>query len=216
MAAEAERKKLGRLTLIRRGHRGILTKLIKEIDALLEPAEPEIDQMKIISEQLEGKLKVFSNLDSDIVALCPEEDIEREIEDTESITAKIIGAKRKIDEALKKENSHTRSPVRPSVSGEAIAVKPRLPKLTLQKFCGDITTRSAFWDSYISAVHDNKGIAVVDKFNCLSSLLEGPAHRTIQGLTLNEDNYEAAVQLLQERFGKPKHIIYAHMEELIK
>ena len=36
------------------------------------------------------------------------------------------------------------------------------------------------------------------------------------GLTLNEDNYKAAVQLLQECSGKPKHIINAHKEELIK
>jgi len=52
----------------------------------------------------DGKLKVFNNIDSDIVALCPEEDIEHEIEDTESITTKIVGAKRKIGKALKREN----------------------------------------------------------------------------------------------------------------
>ena len=114
MAIEEERKKLERLRLIRRGHRGVLTKLIKEIDTLVEPVEPEIDRLRIISEQLDGKLKVFSILNGEIVALCPEEDVDREIEDTESITAKIIGAKRKVDEALKRENSHG-SPTRPSV-----------------------------------------------------------------------------------------------------
>ena len=40
--------------------------------------------------------------------------------------------------------------------------------------------------------------------------------RTIQGLKLNEANYNLAVKLLQERFGKLQHIISAHMEELIK
>ena len=74
-------------------------------------------------------MEVFSNLDGEIVALCPEEDVEHEIEDTESITTKIIGAKRKIDEALKRENSHG-SPTRPLMSEEAVAVKPRLLKLT--------------------------------------------------------------------------------------
>lgn len=38
-------------------------------------------------------MKVFSNLDREIVNLCPEEDIEREIADSESIIAKIIEAK---------------------------------------------------------------------------------------------------------------------------
>jgi len=46
----------------------------------------------------------------------------------------------------------------------------------------------------------------------LRTLLTEPS----KGLTLNEDNYEAAVQLLQECFGKPKHIINAYTEELIK
>ena len=50
----------------------------------------------------------------------------------------------------------------------------------------------------------------------MNSLLEGAAARTIQGLTLNEANYTAAVQLLEERYGKPQHIISAHMEELVQ
>ena len=69
---------------------------------------------------------------------------------------------------------------------------------------------------YKSAVHDNKSILVVDKFNYFKSLLEGPDHRTIQRLTLNERNYDFAVRLLQDRFGKLQHIINAHMEELLK
>ena len=167
----------------------MLTKLIREVDSLVESAEPEVDRLKIISEQLDGKLKAFTSLDGEIVELCPEDEIEREIEDSESITAKLISAKRKINLALKKENSRDKTPAMFHTADTAVAGKPRLPKLTLQKFRGDVTNWSAFWDSYKSAVHDNPSISVVDKFNYLSSLLEGPPHRTIQGLTLNEDNY---------------------------
>ena len=95
-------------------------------------------------------------------------------------------------------------------------MKPKLPKLSLAKFRGDVPNWNAFGDSYRSAVHENCSIAVVDKFNNLHSLLEGPVARTIQGLPLNESNYESAVKLLQDRFGKPQQIISAHMEELIK
>ena len=56
----------------------------------------------------------------------------------------------------------------------------------------------------------------MDKFNYLNSLLEGPAARTIQGLTLNESNYDSAVGLLKDRFGRPQQIINAHMEGLLK
>ena len=50
----------------------------------------------------------------------------------------------------------------------------------------------------------------------MNSLLEGAAARTIQGLTLNEANYNSAIELLQDQYRKPQHIISAHMEEIIK
>ena len=50
----------------------------------------------------------------------------------------------------------------------------------------------------------------------LKSLLEGPAARAIQGLTLSKANYDSAIGILRERFGKTQAIITAHMEELLK
>ena len=75
-----------------------------------------------------------------------------------------------------KENPRDRTHVL-SPPVEDLATRPRLHKLTLPKFRGDVTNWSTFWDSYKSTVHDNTSILVVDKFNNLNSLLEGPAHR---------------------------------------
>ena len=44
-------------------------------------------------------------------------------------------------------------------------------------------------------MHENNGIQKVDKFSYLKSLLEGPAARAIQGLTLSAANYDAAIDL---------------------
>ena len=46
--------------------------------------------------------------------------------------------------------------------------------------------------------------------------LQGTAASSIQGLTLSESNYDSAIELLKERFGKPQQIIAAHMDELLK
>ena len=142
----------------------------------------------------------------------------REIDESEVITAKVIELKRRVDSAVNppttRGSSGSPAVVMPTVSDHTM--KPKLPKLSLAKFRGDVTSWSAFWDSYQSAIHENPSIAVIDKFNYLHSLLEGPAARTIQGLALRESNYESAVKLLKERFGKPQQIISAHMEELIK
>ena len=48
------------------------------------------------------------------------------------------------------------------------------------------------------------------------SLLEGQALRTIKGLAVTEENYQAAIDILRERFGNTQQIISAHMDELLK
>lgn len=58
------------------------------------------------------------------------------------------------------------------------------PKLMLPKFRGDVTAWTTFWDSFKAAVHDNTELTKINKFNYLTSFLEGVAAHSIQGLTL--------------------------------
>ena len=109
----------------------------------------------------------------------------------------------------------------PSIVGGTVvnsttSYKPKLPKLSLAKFKGEVTKWNTFWDSFESAIHNNNDIWKIDKFNYLNSLLEGIALRAIQGLTLTGANYDAAIEILQDRFGQPQQIITAHMDELLK
>ena len=89
------------------------------------------------------------------------------------------------------------TPINSSFSHSTLPAKTRLPKLSLPKFKGDVTTWMPFWDSYKAAIHDNTDIARIDKFNYLHFLLEGTA---AQGLTLTDSNYDSAIDLLQQRF----------------
>ena len=73
-----------------------------------------------------------------------------------------------------------------------------------------------FWDSFKSAVDKNPSLSAVDIFNYLNALLEGSAARSIQGLSLSEANYTAAMEILKERFGRTQAIILAHMESLLQ
>ena len=79
-----------------------------------------------------------------------------------------------------------------------------------------MTNWNPFWESFKAAVHENNGITKVDKMNYLFSHLEGAAARSVQGLTLTEANYDAAIAIHEERFGRPQQIIAAHMDELLK
>jgi len=65
-------------------------------------SKPKLDaeakaRLKVIFEQLEGKSKLLTNLDSKVLGLCV-----REIEESETITAKVIELKRRIDSACRR------------------------------------------------------------------------------------------------------------------
>ena len=76
------------------------------------------------------KWSLFSNLDGEIMLLCPVEEIEGEINDLEAIIAKIIEAKWKIDSAFKKNASEGdfRSLLHDSQPEDSVN-RPQLPKL---------------------------------------------------------------------------------------
>ena len=206
-----------RMRSIRGGHRGVVTKIVREVDELLTTdgsMTPErATQLHVKLQQLEAKLKVLSDIDKDILSKCDVGEIEHEIEESEAITAKIMNCQQRIHEAI-------RAPTEPSVVHNPTSVptstpmKPKLPKLTLPKFKGELTSWTTFWDSFKSTVHENPNMSKIDKFSYLKSLMEGSAASCIQGLTLSEANYDSAITMLQERFGRPQQIITAHMEEL--
>ena len=93
--------------------------------------------------------------------------------------------------------------------------KVKLPKLTVRKFNGDLTSWTTFWDSFKSSIHDNNDLSAIDKFIYLNSLLEGPAAAAVAGLTLSEANYEEAVKVLTKRFGNRQQFIAKHMDALM-
>ena len=90
---------LERLKAIRSANRGVIVKLMREVEETLagpEPAE-KISRLRVIVEQLQTKLSVLRKLDDEILALCDVKDIEYEIEESEGDSAKIFDYKRRIE-----------------------------------------------------------------------------------------------------------------------
>ena len=90
----------------------------------------------------------------------------------------------------------------------------KLPKLELEKFHGDIFKWLEFWDSYEATIHKSNSLSSVEKFNYLRAQLRNEAKEAITGLKTTEANYEVAVTILQERYGKKQLIINAHYAKL--
>ena len=68
-----------------------------------------------------------------------------------------------------------------------------------------------------SAINRNPKLSPIDKFNYVpQGPWRAPAAHTIQGLTLSEANYAAAIELIKERFRRTQQIISAYIDELLK
>ena len=62
---------------------------------------------------------------------------------------------------------------------------------------------------------DDSDLPTTNKFTYLKSLLTGEAKETIAGMALTTANYNAACELLKDRFGRPDRIIFGHVQGLL-
>ena len=175
-------------------------------------------------------MDLLDQLNDQIIAVCKVQEIEKEIKDAEDLKMRIMDAQADIamkttSPTLVTTNASEKTPPpapqqgnhSPSNSQSNQAMlQAKLPKITLPKFNGEITNWISSWDSFHSAIHANTSLSRVTKFNYLNSLLKGVVKRAVQGLTLSNANYDTAVEILQQRCGKPQQIISAHMDKILK
>ena len=106
---------LDRLRARRRAHRGVVTKYVQEVGSLLE-AETIDDKQRLRLSTLSGLLKEKATdlkaLDSEILATCPTEEIEREVEEAEDIYSRIVETRAEIDVQVR-EKARKRKPGEP-------------------------------------------------------------------------------------------------------
>lgn len=194
-----------------------MTKVIDIVEDETLTTGEQVQLLEVISRLMVTKFKALGDIDQEILSLFSVDEIPVE---------RIITCQKKINDTPQQNNGTTQS-INP-LAGLIQTLpggkpqqpmnqfKAKLPKLILPIFRGDVTTRTGFWESYKSAVHDNESISKLDKFNYLRSLLEGTASRAIQGLALSSSKYDSAVEILEQRFGRPQQIISAHMDEIFK
>lgn len=212
---------LDKLTHKRGTLRTLTSKLITRIENTLSESEVTLELLEELKAQISEKQLNLRKLDSEVEALLTTDLIEKEIEASESYQEKIIACSSKISSRIKYilRSEEKKSGVNETKTEQILAVtgehKIRLPKLTIDKFSGDSSSWLSFWSQYENAIHNNKDLTAIDKFNYLHSLVSGTASNAISGFSLTRDNYTEAVELLKARFGRKDLVINAHISKLL-
>ena len=216
--AKKSKKNIERIYTVREGRRKYIQEVCDDAKATLEDLE-ECTQVKLkqLKLRIKEELDSLKHLDDNILeSIDDDNEVLGEIKRSGEIRDDVVGVLLQIDEKLPNASNtgaeRTTSEKREVTSSAA----SKLPKLKLKTFNGEVTQWQTFWDSYKSAIHGEKGLDAITKFSYLRDLLEGSAAAAIAGLQTTEANYDAAIQLLQRRFGDSQVIISGHHEALLK
>ncbi|KAH7935589.1 uncharacterized protein LOC119405910 [Rhipicephalus sanguineus] len=74
----------------------------------------------------------------------------------------------------------------------------------------------SFWEQFERAVHENDTLSDSEKFLHLRSSLSGKAASAIDGIQVTGANYNTAIELLKERFGRRDVLIQEHLTQLLE
>ena len=132
-----------------------------------------------------------------MLELVEEANIDKEIEESEGFNGELYLYLLKLDSLLKELKTPSKpsqpSPVSASPQATGSSHSTKLSKLILKKVSGNPKMWQEWWD--------------VEKCNHSRSLVEDTAYATIAGLSLKEENYKTAIDLLQERIAQKQIMI---------
>ena len=211
-------RKMQNIKSQRRGHKAYATKIMNDAQKIIdEPSKSKKAEILALRKLLTDGLNTIDSLDNDILHnLTDDDEIETEILSSGDyrmcVEVVLVQLSDIMEELTITENTKEETD---SVHSMKNTESEKLPKLHLKTFSGDVLSYQEFWESYRSAVHDNRQLDKVTKFNYLRSLLQGAAATTISGLPLCTENYDEAVNLLKSRYGNKQVLISAHIEKLL-
>ena len=91
----------------------------------------------------------------------------------------------------------------------------QLPKITLPTFNGNYCDWLIFKETFISLIHGNNELSAIEKFHYLLASLKDDARKIIDKLTLTEEGYNTAWELLSFRFDNSRMIVDSHIKRLL-
>ncbi|UYV83956.1 hypothetical protein LAZ67_X000696 [Cordylochernes scorpioides] len=174
-------------------------------------------------EQLNESFNELKLVDHEIETLLETDDLEKELQGVEEYREKYITWRFRANKKIRQSdfhgenipNSNSRIDENEMRHYVPSCTTVKLPKLMISKFYGKFSEWLTFWNSFDAAIHQNNSLNPIDKFNYLKSHLGGTALNTVEGFALSANNYEKAIKLLKDRFGREDILISRHMNNLL-
>lgn len=91
-----------------------------------------------------------------------------------------------------------------------------MPAISIPEFNGSYETWVNFKQTFDSLVSQNPTLTNLQKFYYLKSALQGGAAQIISSITISEENYDNAWQLLTDRYENKKAIIHTHVKSIFE
>ncbi|GFR02562.1 DUF1758 domain-containing protein [Trichonephila clavata] len=213
-------------SFLRTGVTNTVTRLEHE---LLETERIDVNKLEEILEILVTKFESLKCIDNELEPLFGKIEFEEEYTKTEEYNDKVTLTKFRVNKRIRELNKNVENfPENVSQEVEKInqiyqsninieenSVRIKLPKLCIPKFYGDVNQWLDFWNSFESAIYKNVHLNKVDKFNYLKSYLGGTALSTVDGFSVSDSTYDAAINLLKERFAGEDLLIQTNMSNIL-
>ena len=195
---------LRRLITSRRAHRGQLTKLLGRAEACRHDEDNYKQDLQALVNSLFAKLETLKDYDSQINKVIPETELEDaiiEADDYQELSLHKVRPYHAIVNMIEVpmvQHNSTLNPMNMSHLSQMSLGKRKvnLPKLQLPQFDGNILKWTPYYDAFCAAVHNDDNLDDIQKFQYLTSTLNGEAAHAIEGLQLTNANYEEALTVL--------------------
>jgi hypothetical protein len=200
---------------------GIIKGRVTRFKSFLDVPENRVKSLEIQRriQELQSYFREFESIHLQIQALDANQAKEEELFKFEDEFFDTISSADAIVKSIE-NTSGTRQPTDgPSGTGQSPtngrenpAVK--LPNMHLPTFSRVFTEWITFRDSYNALINDNRDLSDIQKFHYLRSSLKRDALSTIEHLTLSNDNYQAAWELIQNRYENNRLLVQHHVRAL--
>lgn len=96
-----------------------------------------------------------------------------------------------------------------------VEIRPRLPKLELFTFDGNIESFTTFYETFCSLVHNQTGISNIDKFHYLLSCTKGSALSIVKSVPITASNYEVVWQSLLDKYQDNRMLVGKYLDKML-